>query len=57
MIVLKTKRELSLMREAGRISAKALRVGGRAVEPGVSTYEIDQEIRKYIESEGANHLF
>ncbi len=57
MIVLKTKRELSLMREAGRISAKALQVGGRAVEPGVSTYEIDQEIRKYIESEGATPSF
>ena len=37
MIVLKTARELKVMREAGRISAKALQLVGEAVEPGVST--------------------
>lgn len=57
MIVLKTKRELSLMKEAGRISAKALQIAGKAVEPGVSTYEIDNVIRAYIESEGATPSF
>ena len=53
MIVLKTSRELSLMRKAGKISQKALRLAGEAVEPGVSTWEIDKIIRQYIESEGA----
>ena len=42
MIVLKTSRELQLMREACRISAMALKVAGEAVEPGVTTAEIDQ---------------
>ena len=53
MIVLKTSRELAIMREAGRISAMALKVAGEAIEPGVSTWEIDRIARKYIESQGA----
>ena len=53
MIVLKTSRDLAIMREAGRISAMALKVAGEAVEPGVSTWEIDRVARKYIESQGA----
>ena len=42
MIVLKTRRELELMREAGRISAQALKLAGEAVAPGVTTAEIDK---------------
>ena len=57
MIILKTSRELKLMREAGRISQKALRLGGEAVEPGVSTWEIDKIIREYIEKSGAKPNF
>lgn len=57
MVVLKTSRELQIMREACRISANALKLGGAAVEPGVSTAEIDRIIRKYIESQGAKPNF
>lgn len=57
MITLKTGRELKLMREAGRISANALKIAGQAVEPGVSTAEIDRIVRKYIEGEGAKPNF
>ena len=53
MIVLKTARELSLMREACKISARALKIAGEAVQPGVSTLEIDTLVRKYIEKQGA----
>lgn len=53
MVVLKTRREIELMREAGRISAMALKVAGEAVRPGVSTLEIDTVAREYIESQGA----
>jgi len=53
MIVLKTNRELSIMRKAGRISQKALQLAGEAVEPGVSTWEIDRIAREYIEKSGA----
>ena len=57
MIVLKTSRELSLMRKAGKISQKALRLAGEAVEPGGSTWEIDKIVRQYIESQGATPSF
>ena len=57
MIVLKTSRELAKMREAGRISALALQAGGKAVQPGTSTWEIDQEIRRFIEKCGAKPNF
>ncbi len=53
MIVLKTSRELSIIRKAGRIAQKALMLAGEAVEPGVSTWEIDKIAREYIESAGA----
>ena len=57
MIVLKTSREISVMRKAGQISQKALRLAGEAVEPGVSTWEIDKIVRQYIEKEGATPSF
>ncbi|MBR2315891.1 MAG: type I methionyl aminopeptidase [Clostridia bacterium] len=57
MVVLKTSRELSLMREACRISAGALKVAGEAVEPGISTEEIDRIAYKYIKSQGAEPNF
>lgn len=57
MIVLKTKRELDLMREACRISANALKIAGKAVQPGVSTKEIDDIVRKYIQEQGATPSF
>lgn len=57
MVVIKTARELSKMKDACRISAEALRVAGEAVKPGVTTYEIDTIIRRYIEKQGAAPSF
>ena len=57
MVVLKTSRELKAMRDAGRISSQALKLAGEAVEPGVSTLEIDRIVRKYIEGQGATPSF
>ncbi|MCR5783622.1 MAG: type I methionyl aminopeptidase, partial [Clostridia bacterium] len=56
-VMLKTPREIELMREACRISANALRLAGEAVRPGVSTKEIDTIARRYIESQGAKPNF
>ena len=36
------------MREAGKISSRALRLAGEAVQPGVSTWEIDRLVREFI---------
>ena len=57
MVSVKTARELSLMRDACRISAQALRVAGEAVRPGVSTLEIDTIVRSFIEKQGASPSF
>ena len=57
MIVIKNSREISIMKESGKISARALKLAGEAVEPGVSTAEIDNIVRKYIESQGATPSF
>ncbi|MBR3969350.1 MAG: type I methionyl aminopeptidase [Clostridia bacterium] len=57
MIVLKTGRELKVMREACRISAEALKLAGSAVEPGVTTAELDKIAEKYILSQGATPNF
>ena len=53
MIVLKTGRELSVMREACRISAGALQLVGKAIEPGITTAELDKIAEDYIRSKGA----
>lgn len=57
MIVLKTGRELKIMKEACRISAGALKLIGSAVEPGVTTAELDRLAEKYILSQGAKPNF
>ena len=48
IIHIKNSRELELMKEACVIAARALQLGGKAVCPGVTTAEIDREIRRYI---------
>ncbi len=53
MIVLKTSRELAIMKQACMISAGALQTVANAVEPGVSTAELDRLAEKYIRSKGA----
>ena len=53
MIVLKTSRELSIMKEACRISAGALQLIGKSIEPGITTAELDRIAEKYIRGEGA----
>ncbi len=53
MIVLKTSRELALMKEACAISAGALKTVANAVRPGISTAELDRLAEEYIRSKGA----
>lgn len=53
MVVLKSSRELELMKEACMISAEALMVAGEAVKPGVSTKEIDKIAYDLIKKRGA----
>ena len=54
---LKTPGEIEAMKEAGRLSAKALRIVGEHVAPGVSTLELDQIAEEVIRSEGGVPTF
>ena len=57
MIVLKSAREIDIMRKACQISAEALKIAGEAVKEGVSTYEIDRVAYNYIKKQGAEPNF
>ncbi len=57
MIVLKNEKEIKQMLEACKISGEALKIAGEAVEPGVSTWEIDRIVKKFIKSQGATPSF
>ena len=57
MIVLKSRREIALMREAGRVVAQALAQAATLIEPGVRTRQIDASIEATFEERGAQPLF
>lgn len=57
LITLKSPREQEAMRRAGRITAQARSLAGGMVRPGVTTGEIDDAVRKFIRSQGAEPSF
>ena len=57
MITLKSRREIELMRQAGKITAAARALAGAMVAPGVTTREIDRAVCKFIRSQGAEPSF
>ena len=57
MIKIKNADEIRLMREAGQITDAARQAAGKLVEPGITTREIDNEVRKVIKSLGAKPSF
>ena len=57
MIILKSSREIELMRQAGKITAAARALAGAMVAPGVTTREIDRAVHRFIKSQGAAPSF
>lgn len=57
MIILKTRAEIAKMREAGRILARAQRIAGEMLRPGITTEELDAEIHRVITEAGASPSF
>jgi methionyl aminopeptidase len=57
MIKLKSAKDIEAMKEAGRVSAKALRKTGELVRPGVSTLELDKFAENLIRMEGGIPAF
>ena len=57
MIQVKNSVQLNAMKEAGRITGETLLVARELVRPGISTKELDDAIRAYIEKCGAKPSF
>lgn len=57
MIAIKSAADIEKMKAAGRLTAQARKLAGSMVEPGVSTLEIDREVKKFIRSHGAQPSF
>ena len=57
MIILKSEREISYLRDAGRIVAETIDIVKQAAKPDVTTLELDQIAEKYIKSRGAIPAF
>ena len=52
MVTIKSKREIELMREAGRIACLAQKEIEKAIIPGVSTFELDKIAENVIRANG-----
>ena len=57
MIQVKNSVQLNAMKEAGRITGETLLVARELVRPGISTKQLDDAIRAYIEKCGAKPSF
>ena len=57
MIKIKSLHEIKLMEEAGQIADMARRACGEAVQPGITTRELDEIARKVIQKAGAKPSF
>lgn len=57
MLKLKSPREISLMRQAGRVVAQALDQVRRLAVPGVTTAELDEAVAEIFRAHGAIPLF
>ena len=53
MVTIKSKREIELMREAGKVAALAQKAVEAAIRPGISTWELDQIAEKTMRDNGA----
>ena len=52
MVTIKSKREIELMKEAGRIACLAQKEIEKAIKPGISTYELDKIAENVIRQNG-----
>jgi len=57
MIICKSERELSYMREAGKVVAEVLDQIAEMIKPGLTTAELDRMAEEYILSKGAKPAF
>ncbi|MDO5555983.1 MAG: type I methionyl aminopeptidase [Clostridia bacterium] len=52
LVTIKSKREIELMKEAGRVACLAQKAIEKAIKPGISTYELDKIAENIIRTNG-----
>ena len=52
MVTIKSKREIELMREAGKVACLAQKEIEKAIRPGISTFELDKIAENVIRANG-----
>lgn len=57
MITLKTKEEIAILREGGKILAEALEIVAMSAKPGISTFELNKIAEDFIAKFGAKPSF
>jgi methionyl aminopeptidase len=53
MIILKTKREIEIMRKAGRLVAQSHELVRKNIKPGIMTLELDKLVEDFLRSQNA----
>lgn len=53
MVIVKSNKEILKMQKAGSITAQALQVASESIKAGITTYELDKIIHRFITSKGA----
>ena len=57
MIILKTRREIEIMRKAGRLVAESHELVRKYIKPGITTKELDQIVEDFLKSQNAIPTF
>jgi methionyl aminopeptidase len=57
MILIKSKREIELMRAAGQIVAACHKMLSTHIKPGINTYQLDELAENFIKSQGGVPTF
>lgn len=57
MIILKSSQEIEKIREAGKIVGEALSLAGEIIKPGMTTFELNEQIEKVITGHKARPSF
>ncbi|MBD3331703.1 M24 family metallopeptidase, partial [candidate division GN15 bacterium] len=57
MITCKTRDEIEIMRQAGKVVARALDMAANEIRPGLTTGKLDAMIEELIRSQGAEPAF
>ena len=57
MILLKSRQEIAIMAEAGRLVAATLAELKRVIEPGITTRELDEIAASFITRNGGRAVF